>query len=84
MDQFQVYYEVDASDLTSAEHKAIIGTRWVLRWKGEEVRCRLVAQGYSQELDDPDDSFASTPQLVSLKILLLFALAKKYKIIIHQ
>ena len=41
-----------------------------------------MAQGYSQELDDPDDSFASTPQLLSLKVLLLFALAKNYKIII--
>ena len=52
MDAFKVYYEVDANDLSPAQNKAVIGTRWVLRWKGDEVRCRLVAQGYSQELDN--------------------------------
>ena len=50
--------------------------------KGDEVRCRLVVQDYTRERELEDDlTFASTPLLLSLKILLLFAIQKGYTII---
>ena len=81
MDYFKVYTERPFSSLSPDQQKSLIGTRWVLRWKEDQVRCRLVAQGYSQELADGEESFASTPQLLSLKILLLFAIANKWTIL---
>ena len=45
MDYFDVYEEVDVTELTEQQRQQIIGTRWVNRWKGNEVKCRLVAQG---------------------------------------
>ena len=68
MDYFDVYEEIDVTKLTEAQRRQIIGTRWVNRWKGNEVKSRLVAQGYNQQCE-PDDTYASTPLITSLKIL---------------
>ena len=65
--------------MTEAQKKAVIGTTWVIQPKGDEVRCRLVVQDYTRERELEDDlTFASTPLLLSLKILLLFAIQKGY------
>lgn len=46
--------------------------RWVMRRETpHKVRCRLVAHGCFQEDMDTDDTFASTPTLVTLLLLLL-------------
>jgi hypothetical protein len=79
MRHFNVYTELRATDLTDEERRQAIKTRWVLRWKGNKVRARLVAKGYSQRVDDPDDTYASTPLLTTLKLLLLFGLDRKFR-----
>ena len=45
------------------------------RWKGDEVRSRLVAIGFDQRIQGLDDSYASTPILVSLRLLLTVSLS---------
>ena len=57
-------------------------SRWALRWEGSDVKARIVVKGYGQHILDRDDIYASTPQLVSLKVLLLFALARNYRILL--
>ena len=64
---FNVYTELKASDLSWEAKNSAIRTRWVLRWKGNKVRARLVAKGYSQQVEDKDDTYASTPLLTTLK-----------------
>ena len=49
MDYFGVYEEVDANSLTEQRSAEVIGTRFVNVWKGNEVKARLVAQGFSQK-----------------------------------
>ena len=65
MKDFKVYQEVFVKQLTDEQFKKLIKTRWVLRWKGDEIRARLVAKGYSQEAD-PQETYASTPPLLTL------------------
>ena len=45
MRHFNVYTELKASDLSWEAKNSAIRTRWVLRWKGNKVRARLVAKG---------------------------------------
>ena len=77
---YKVYEEVSAEGWTPAELRKVIKTRWVLVWKGDEVKARLVAKGYSQDVTDYD-TYASTPLLCSLKILLLVAQTRKLEIL---
>ena len=79
MKHFDVYEELPHNRLTPAQIKGAIKTRWVNRLKGDEVRCRLVAKGYDQLINDKDDTYASTPLLNTLKILLLFGMQKNYR-----
>ena len=76
MREFEVYSEVPRKDLDPAVASKAITTRWVLRWKGDEVRARLVARGFTQEVKDPDDIYASTPLLTSLRAFVTLALAR--------
>ena len=39
------------------------------------VRCRIVVRGYTQQVDDRDELFASTPSLTTLKLLLTLSSA---------
>ena len=48
----------------------IIDSRWVYRSKGDEVRARIVAKGYTEHIEDQDDVYASTPLFAVLRILL--------------
>ena len=52
-----VYTEVHISQLTPEQRKKIIKSRWVLRQKGNTVRARIVAKGYTEEINDNDDIF---------------------------
>ena len=38
MDYFGIYYEVPVEQLSEQERDVVIGTRWVLRQKGDEAR----------------------------------------------
>ena len=80
MTDFELYEEVDRGALTMQETRAIIGSRWVLRWKGDEVRARFVARGFDERVEDKDLLFASTPATTPLRILLALALARNWSI----
>ena len=51
-----------------------MSTKWVKRAKGDGVKCRMCVRGYDQEVD-PDDTYASTPSLITLTLLLTLAVA---------
>ena len=57
----QVYTEVSYNTLTQEQRNKIIKSRWVLRQKGNTVRARIVAKGYTEDGKDNDDVYASTP-----------------------
>ena len=73
-----VYTEVHISQLTPEQRKKIIKSRWVLRQKGNTVRARIVAKGYTEEINDNDDIFASTPIFCVLRMLLVLALCNNW------
>ena len=70
----QVYTEVSFSSLTKAQQSRVIKSRWVLRQKGNSVRTRIMAKGYTEEVNDNDDIYASTPIFCVLRLLLTLAL----------
>ena len=43
----RVYAEVPISNLTPEQRRKIIKLKWVLRPKGNGVRARIVAKGYT-------------------------------------
>ena len=73
MKQQQVYMEVDIDTLTPEQRKNIIQSRWVLRDKGNKVRARIVAKGFTETISDLDDICASTPIFCVLRTLLTLA-----------
>ena len=76
MKQQNVYTEIDESTLTPEQRSNIVEPRWVLRTKGDEVRARIVAKGYTESINDLDDVYASTPLFCTLRTLLTLALGK--------
>ena len=74
----EVYEEVDISTLdpSTIREGDCFPTRWVHREKGQQVRSRIVAKGYSEKVDDEDSVCASTPMFTMLRILLLLQLAR--------
>ena len=74
MKKQQVYMEVDITTLTPEQKKNIIQSRWVLRDKGNNVRARIVAKGYTESVNDLDDIYASTPIFCVLRTLLTICL----------
>ena len=71
---FEVYEEFLTSECTSEQLQNAISTKWVKRPKGGEVKCRVCVRGFDQEVD-PDDTYASTPSLITLRLLLTLAIA---------
>ena len=61
---FDVYGEKLITECTSDQLQNAIPTKWVKRAKGDGVKCRVCARGYAQEVD-PDDTYASTPSLIT-------------------
>ena len=83
MKDFNVYTEVPIEKCTEEQTSNAIGVRWVKRWKTDtELRMRLVVQGCYQDATklDTDSLFASTPSLVTMRLLLVMALARNWSI----
>ncbi|CAE7220981.1 RE1 [Symbiodinium natans] len=81
MTTFDVFEEVHYKDIPQALLDKVISTRWVkVRKSDGTVRCRLVVRGYTQEVNDKDETFASTPSLTTLKLLLTLAVARGWHI----
>ena len=75
MQTLEVFDLINLSDVPAGHQ--VIGTRWVLKEKGDGVRARLVAQGYNQELELDQSTYASTPPLVTLKFLCANAVSRR-------
>ena len=72
MPDFGVFDEVDIDKVPREEAlESAISTKWVkLRKPDGTVRCRIVARGHTQQVEDKDETFASTPSLITLRLLL--------------
>ena len=78
---FDVYEEKLITECTSEQlQNTAISTKWVKRAKGDGVKCRVCVRGYDQAVD-PDDTYASTPSLITLKLLLTLAVAHGWHIL---
>ena len=76
-----MYTQVHISQLTPEQRKKIIKPRWVLQTERQHsvtVRARIVAKGYTEEINDNDDIFASTPIFCALRRLLVLALCNSW------
>ena len=83
MRNFEVYDEVKVDDCTQEQIDGALDCRWVKVWKSEdELRCRVVVRGCFQNVEksDEDNLFASTPSLVTMRLLLCMALARNWGI----
>ena len=81
MRDFGVFDEVDIDKVPREALESAISTKWVkLREPDGTVRCRIVARGYTQQVEDKDETFASTPSLTTLRLLLTLAVAKGWHI----
>ena len=78
---FDVFEEFKMSDLTPEQLETVISTRWVKTRKSDGTcRCRIVVRGYDQIVDNPDETYASTPSLLTLKTLLTLAAARGWHV----
>ena len=64
----RVYRHVSREEMLQDIEGKLVKTRWVQTMKGEEVRCRLVAQEYAKG-DPREDLFAGTPPLFAARLL---------------
>ena len=80
MADFDVADVVPTSALTEEQITKTLDFTSVHRWKGMDVSSRLCARGFTQWIQDLDDTCASTPVLMVLKILLVFALSMQRSI----
>jgi hypothetical protein len=77
---FEVFKEIPISECSEDEIRNAYSYTWVHRRKPTEVRSRLCIQGQYQPISDRDDTYASTPIMVILRILLTMALARSWSI----
>ena len=75
-----VYTETDGNTLTTEQWSNIVESIWVLRPKQQEVRARMVAKGYTENISDNDLIYASTPLFCILRILLTMALSNNWSV----
>ena len=75
-----VYTEIDGTTLTTEQWSNIVESRWVLRPKQQEVRARMVAKGYTENISDNDLIYASAPLFCILRILLTMALSNNWSV----
>ena len=81
MKNFDVFDEVPTSSLSEEALSEAMSTRWVkVRKSDGTVRCRIVVRGYTQQVYDRDELFASTPSLTTLKLLLTLSSAFGWRI----
>ena len=68
-------------NFTPAQLQTVISTRWVKTRKFDGTcRCRIVVRGYDQVVEDPDETYASTPSLLTLKTFLTLAVARGWHV----
>eukprot|EP00438_Fugacium_kawagutii_P020509 Skav212686 [mRNA] locus=scaffold1930:133681:135171:+ [translate_table: standard] len=75
-----VFEEITIEQATEEEKQNIIGSRWVHREKGDEVRSRIVGLGYDENIKDADDIYASTPLFSILRIILCMAICRDWAV----
>ena len=75
-----VFEEITPDQATEEEKRNIIGSKWVQRNEGDEVRSRLVGLGFDTVIKDSGDVYASTPLFVILRVILCIALARSWSI----
>ena len=80
MKQQPVFTERHMDELTPEEQQTIIQSKWVHREKGDDVRCRIVAKGFTEHVNDADDIYASTPVFAVLRWLLALALTFRWSV----
>ena len=81
MQKHDVYEEVSTDNVDQETLHNAIDSRWVHKNKTPtEVRSRIVAKGYKEEVEDLDDIYASTPLFVILRVLLTVAMARSWRI----
>ena len=83
MKDFDVYDEVLVKDCTDEQVNEALDCRWVKVWKNEtDLRCRVVVRGCFQnvEKNEEDNLFASTPSLVTMRLLLCMAMSRNWGI----
>ena len=76
-----VFTEIDYNDVPPQFRNQIIESRWVNKPKDNEVRCRIVAKGFLETIQDLDTIYASTPIFGILRILLTLAQFKQWIIL---
>ena len=83
MTGFEVYDdEIPIENCSQEDIDNALDCTWVKRRKTpRKVRCRLVARGCFQEDMDTDDTFASTPTLVTFRVLLLLSLSRCWTVL---
>ena len=69
----EVFTEINYNDVPDEYKSKIIESRWVNKPKQDEVRCRIVAKGFLETIQDLDNIYASTPIFGILRILLTIA-----------
>ena len=66
-------------DCTDEQVNEALDCRWVKVWRNEtDLRCRVVVRGCFQnvEKNEEDNLFASTPSLVTMRLLLCMAMSR--------
>ena len=79
IDSFDVKDEILVQDVSEEVRQSAMSLTWVHVWKGF-VESRLCVRVYAQTINDLDDTYASTPMVYMLRILLLLALLLGYSI----
>ena len=79
LEDFEVKEDVPVSSLAPDVVSLAMTLLWVHVWKGF-VKSRLCVRGYKQKVSDLDDTYASTPVISILRILLIIALARGWMI----
>eukprot|EP00971_Amphidinium_carterae_P057861 1144384-Amphidinium_carterae.1 len=82
--ELKVFTDVDIKSLKSEGRSKIIDSRWVISTRPgsdgtSDLKARFVARGFSF-IEDPDLIYAATPHMSSLKLLLIVAAQKQWKI----
>ena len=79
LEDFDTKEDVAVSSLEPSIIDQAMTLLWVHVWKGF-VKSRLCVRGYRQVINDLDDTYASTPVIYVLRILLIIALARGWMI----
>ena len=79
LEDFDTNEDVDISTLDPYTVQQSMTLLWVHIWRGF-VKSRLCVRGYEQSVASLDDTYASTPVIYVLRILLIIALSRNWMI----